>query len=125
MHRILVVDDELEIVRIIEEFLTKNGFDVLATSEPEKAVEILNSDTNIDLMILDMRMPKIKGMDILALSKQTRKDIPVIILTGSIDAQDSKLPLEHLGYSLDDICYKPIDLQTLLDTVKNKLALIK
>jgi len=123
MHRILIVDDEPEIEKLLEEFLKKKGFEVLATSNPEKALEILESDAKIDLIVLDMRMPKMKGIDILKTMKRINRVTPVVILTGSIDAQTYDEELGELGYGLDDVCYKPVDLMVLLEAIEKKLGL--
>ncbi len=123
MHKILIVDDEPEIVKILEEFLAKMGFEVTSAVGGEKGLENINSQAKIDLMVLDMKMPKVKGMDILRGLKQVNRNIPVIILTGSIDEQKHKEELEELGYGLADIQHKPVDLYRLLDAVKKKLGI--
>lgn len=122
-YKILVVDDEPEIVKILEEFLAKMDFEVMAAIGGEKGLEHINSRAKIDLMVLDMKMPKVKGLDVLRGLKQANRNIPVIILTGSIDAPKHKEELEELGYSLGDIQQKPINLYQLLDMVKKKLGI--
>jgi len=121
MYKILVIDDEEEIVKVLEEFLIKAGFNVVPAGGGEKGVEVLKSDKKIDLMIMDMRMPKVNGVDVLKEMKRINKNIPVIILTGSIDASKHENDLKALGYSQDDIVSKPIDLFLLLAMVKKKL----
>ena len=123
MHRILVADDEPEILKILEEFLNKMDFDVVTALDGERAVEILGSDIKIDLAILDMKMPDIKGTDILREMKKINKEIPTVILTGSIDVEKYIDGLRELGYTENDICYKPVDLYALLGMVKKKLGL--
>ena len=124
MHKILVVDDDLEIVKILEELLTKKGFDVVTTVGGAKALEIIHSDVfdTLDLIVLDMKMPGLNGTDILKELKRIKSQIPFIILTGAIDAQKQKDELEKLGCSLDDVNYKPIDLFQFLNMVKKKLS---
>ena len=121
MCKILVIDDEQEIIRILEEFLAKMGFDLITAVGGEKAIEIINSQAKIDLIVLDMKMPKVKGIDVLKELRRAGRQNPVIILTGSIDAQKHRGQLSELGYNPDDICYKPIDLYVLLDMIKKKL----
>lgn len=125
MNKILVVDDEPQIVGILKELLTKNGFKVMTAGGGEKAIEILKSDAKIDLMLLDMKMPGVKGTEVLEEIDRLNKHISCIILTGSIDAQKYKAELKRLGLSMDSILYKPIDLHLLLDMVKKKLGLGK
>jgi len=123
MHRILVADDEPEILKILEEFLNKMGFDVVTALGGEKAIEILKSDIKIDLAVLDMKMPYIKGMDVLREMKKINKEIPIIILTGSIEIKKYLDSLRELEYTENDVCYKPVDLYELLSMVKKKLGL--
>jgi CheY-like chemotaxis protein len=121
MYKILVIDDEQEIVKILEEFLTKTGFSVITAAGGEEGIKVLNSAQKLDLMIMDMRMPKVNGVDVLKEMKRINKNIPVIILTGSIDASRHEKDLKELGYSRDDIVSKPIDLFLLLAMAKKKL----
>ena len=118
MHKILVVDDEPEMVRILESLLTKNDFEVLKALSSEEALKIFASDVRIDLMVLDMRMPKLTGIGILEKMRELKRDIPVLILTGSLDARLYKEDLARLGFSLEDVCYKPIDLFLILDKIR-------
>ena len=122
MHRLLVVDDELEIVKILEKYLTKVGFEVIATSEGDTAINRLVDDKALDMIILDMKMPKIKGIDILKKMKELNIVLSVIILTGSFDEEKYLSDLRELGYNHDDILLKPIDLNTLLTMVNKKLG---
>lgn len=72
-------------------------------------------------MVLDMKMPKIKGMDVLRRGKEIEKNIPVIILTGSIDVERYIKDLEDLGYTADDVLIKPVDLNQLLERINKRL----
>ena len=121
MYKILVVDDKLEIVKLLEIFFTKKGFEVVTALGGEKAIEILHSETKIDLMVLDMKMPLIRGMDVLKEMKKLNKGWPVIILSGSIDMEKYIKELKDLGYHQSHYLIKPVDLDLLLDTVKKIL----
>lgn len=121
MPKILLVDDEEQIRRILVEFLTKMGFEIIQASGGEEVVGLLRSGVEMDLMVIDMKMPKVAGLDVLR-EKNNLKDVrPVIILTGSIEAEKHYAGLKELGFGPDDIVYKPVDLFLLLDAVKKKL----
>jgi DNA-binding response OmpR family regulator len=122
MSKLLVVDDELEIVKILDKFLTKVGFEVIATTEGDTAISRLLDDKTLDMIILDMKMPKIKGIDILKKMRECGIVLPVIILTGSFDEEKYLSDLRELGYNHDDILLKPIDLNVLLAMVNKKLG---
>ncbi len=123
MYKILVVDDEPNIVKVFETLLIKNGFEVIKALGGEEAREILNSTVQIDLMLLDMKMPKVSGLDVINEMVRINKKIATIVLTGSIDAEKYLIDLKALGYSREDILYKPTDLFVLLELIKNKLGI--
>ncbi|MFH1875419.1 MAG: response regulator [Candidatus Omnitrophota bacterium] len=124
MPKILVVDDEERIADIMEKYLSMNGFEVIKAIGGEKALEILQSDTKIDLMLLDMKMPKVNGIDVIRRVKELGKGFPILLLTGSIDVQTYLDEPKDLGFSEEDVLYKPVDLSVLLEKVKERLGII-
>ena len=122
MHKILIVDDERRIINILEEFLTKSGYKIITALGGAEAKDILRSKTTIDLMMLDLKMPAVDGIDVLKEQRRLETNIPVIILTGSIDAIDHVSTLKDLGYGNKDLLFKPFDLYELLDAVTKKLS---
>ncbi len=121
MPKILVVDDEEQIRRVLAEFLTKMGFEVIKVAGGEEAIGLLRSGLDMDLMITDIKMPKVTGLDVLKQKDNLNDARPVIILTGSIDVRKYLSVLKELGFGPDDIVIKPVDLFSLLDAVKKKL----
>ena len=121
MPKILVVDDEERIRTVFEKFLTKMGFEVIQTSAGEEAIRLLKSDEKIDLLIIDLKIPKVSGLEVLKEKHYLNDMRPVIILTGSIDAERHDAGLKELGFGPGDIIYKPADLFLLLDMLKKKL----
>lgn len=122
MPKILVVDDEEQIRRILAEFLAKIGFEVIQVSTGEEAIGLLRLGVEMDLMVVDMKMPEVGGLEVLKEKKNLHNVRPVIILTGSVDAEkDYASGLKELGLGPGDIIYKPVDLFSLLDAVKKKL----
>jgi len=98
MDRILVIDDEAEIIKILEKFLTKMSFDVVSTSDGEEGIRLLNEGTPFNLLIVDMKMPRVRGIDILQNMAKNNIKIPVIVLTGSFDEEKYLAELSALGY---------------------------
>lgn len=123
MFKILVVDDEERIADIMERYLSRSGFEVIKAIGGEEAVKILNSDAKLDLMLLDMKMPKVDGMAVMQKAKELGKNSPIIFLTGSIDAERYLDELKKKGFTAEDILYKPVDLPVLLKKVKEKLGI--
>jgi two-component system nitrogen regulation response regulator NtrX len=124
MNKILVVDDEERIANITEKFFKMNGFEVFKAVGGEEAIRILSTDAQFDLMVLDMKMPKVNGLDVMQKKAELGKKFPVLLLTGSIDAEKYIEVLKDKGFSSEDILYKPIDLYSLLEKVKQKLNIV-
>ena len=85
--RILIVDDEEVLRDVLEVVLRREGFDVVAASSGEQALSILDSTEEVDLMILDIMLPGISGIDTLRSVRISNPNLPVIIITAfsSID----------------------------------------
>lgn len=122
MSRILVVDDESEMVLVLEKFFYRQGFDVITASRGQIALDILDQSSHeIDLMILDIRMPGKRGIAVLLEMKEKEIDLPVIILTGSLNYSGFVEIMLTLGYVEEDVLYKPVSLEKLLNLVNKKL----
>ena len=123
MPKILVVDDEQRIADIIEKYLSMNGFEVIKAIGGEEAVKILNSDAKLDMMVLDMKMPKVNGMDVIQKTKELGKNFPILLLTGSIDVENLLNEFKNIDFPKESVLYKPVDLSILLKKVKEKLGI--
>ena len=122
MPKILVVDDEPEIINILETFLTKQGYQVVTALGGQKALDILSSGQELDLMVLDLKMSGVNGTAVLRGLAELSPKPPVVILSGSIGLRKDINDLRDLGYSEADALYKPIALNILLAKVKEKLS---
>jgi len=78
---ILVVDDELGYRQMIHMDLTGQGFNVLMASGGFEALEILKKET-VDLVLTDMKMPKMDGLDVVVAVKKNHPGIPIVLMTG-------------------------------------------
>ena len=116
--RILVVDDEKFIVEAISQHLTALGYEVLPFLDPAKALEAIGSE-EIDLVLTDLRMPDISGMDITRAVKDSGSDARVIILTGyaTIDSAIESVQLQVYAY-----LHKPFDLRQLGQVAERALT---
>ncbi|OIO36248.1 MAG: hypothetical protein AUJ74_03270 [Candidatus Omnitrophica bacterium CG1_02_44_16] len=123
MAKILIVDDEVEILKIFQQFLIMSGFEVILASGGREAVKIIRSGQRIDLMVLDLVMPGYPGVDVLSDMKDAGISLPYIILSGTMELHDFIDELKALGCPRQDIYSKPIDLKELLEVLKKKLAL--
>ena len=115
-QRILVVDDEASIRRILETRLKMVGYDVVTAEDGEEAIEVYNK-TAPDLVILDVMMPKMDGYGVTREIRRT-SDVPIIILTALGDVSERITGLE-LG--ADDYVVKPFSPKELEARVKSVL----
>lgn len=119
MSKILIADDEKTIRDILLKFLTLQEYEVSLAESGSDAIAKLSAGS-FDMLIIDLKMPGTKGVEILREIQKNEKSVVVIILTGSVDAEDSK-DLKEVGYDVKEILYKPVDLFELLAVVKRKL----
>lgn len=85
LRHILVADDEPHIGRIIKMKLENGPFRVTLAYDGQEAVDVLERESDVDLVLLDLMMPRLSGMDVLAIVRKNEKwkDIPCIILTAA------------------------------------------
>ena len=85
---ILVVDDEQRMRKLIKDFLTAKGYKILEAEDGEKALEVYEKNKNqINLILLDVMMPKLDGWSVLRQIRQDSK-VPIIMLTARGEEQD-------------------------------------
>ena len=114
MHKILVVDDDRRINELLVDIFSMEGFDVMSAYDGEEAIEILDKIGDIDLIILDVMMPKIDGWDMLAYVK-SRFDVKVLMLTALGEEDDE---VRGIRSGADDFVVKPFKRAVLLERVK-------
>lgn len=112
--RILVVDDESRMRKLVKDFLSKSDYEVLEAEDGNKAVEVFFAEKGIDLVILDVMMP---GMDGWEVCREIRKhsQVPIIMLTARSDERD-----ELMGFELgvDEYITKPFSPKILVARVE-------
>lgn len=118
--KILVVDDEIAMTKVVEIRLRAAGYDVILAHDGQEGLEKAKSE-NPDLMILDLMLPKMDGFKVCGLLKSDAryKKIPIIIYTARVQDSDQQLGKE---VGADAYITKPFDPQVLLGKVKELLA---
>ena len=121
LTHILVIDDEKNYLLVLEAMLTDAGYRVTALNDPETALAFLE-DSEVDLILTDMKMPKVTGHDILQFAKKNYPHIPVLVITafGSIESA-----VELMKEGAFDYITKPFSNDELLVSVKNASDLSK
>lgn len=118
--KILVVDDEVAMTKVVEIRLRAAGYDVVLAHDGQEGLEKAKAE-NPDLMILDLMLPKMDGFKVCGLLKSDAryKKIPIIIYTARVQDSDQQLGKE---VGADAYITKPFDPQVLLGKVKELLA---
>lgn len=113
--KVLLVDDEEEFIKTLSERLQLRGFVAEIAFNGEHALKIVN-DRLPDVMVLDLKMPGIDGMEVLRQVKKTYPEIQIIILTGHGSEKDKR---EALHFGAYDYLQKPVEINTLTDKINS------
>ena len=115
--KIMVVDDESRMRKLVNDFLSKKGYKVIEAADGEEAIEKLYMNKDVALVILDVMMPKMDGWQV---CKAIRKDskVPIVMLTAKAEEAD-----ELLGFELgvDEYITKPFSPKILVARVDSIL----
>jgi len=117
--RILIVDDDPGQRSLLDSFLRSQGFDTVVADSGERALELLRAG-NVNMMISDVRMPGLSGLETLRRARQEHATLPVLLVTAYADIRDAVVAMRDgaLNYLA-----KPIDLDELLDSVRQATGL--
>jgi DNA-binding NtrC family response regulator len=114
MEKILIVDDEQDFCFNLSTILKEEGFDVIAVGNGRRALKTIQ-DNHVSLVLLDIRLPDINGIDLLEKIKQINKDLNVIMLTADEDVQHAFKAMKRGAF---DYITKPFNTEELLLTIK-------
>ena len=113
--RVLVVDDEQLILKIISDILTKEGYEVVVANNCEKAAEYLRS-SHFDVVLSDIKMPVESGIDLLEEIKKKDPNIPVILMTGFASLETAVEAVQNGAF---DYLIKPLDYGKLRSVIEH------
>ncbi|MEY4366821.1 MAG: hypothetical protein RLZ28_236 [Actinomycetota bacterium] len=117
-HKVLVVEDEVDINELITEALQANGYEVMSVTDGAKAVDAFK-EFEPDLVLLDWQLPNKNGIEIISEIKEFSM-VPIIMVTAKNDAADLDLALNQAG--AEDYVEKPFEFSALLGRIKVNLA---
>ncbi len=115
--RILVVDDEAPVREVLRRFLEQNGYEAVTAESGEAALQRCRTEP-VDLMLLDMNMPGLTGLDVLVQLQRIKPSLPVVMLTGN---QNDVMAVSSLKLGAYDYVMKPPDFEYLKLTIQSKL----
>lgn len=112
--KVLIVDDELGIREVIKEYCLNENYEVLEAENGYEALKVLENNSDIDVIVLDIMMPKMDGYSTLVEIKKNH-DIPVIMLSARADEYDK---LQSFDLGVDDYVTKPFSPKELIARIK-------
>ena len=115
---ILLVDDEVPFVETLTRRLNRRGMDIISVLSGEEALDLLAKNTDIEIVVLDVKMPGMNGLETLAEIKRNYPQIEVIILTGH-SAIESAIKGMRLGAF--DYLTKPCELEALAQKIRQAI----
>ena len=118
MATILVLDDVLDAVTLLRRILEKKGYQVFGFTEEEEAIDHVRNN-KVDVAILDIKLKKISGVEVLAEVKKIDPQISVIMLTGYPTLESAR---ESLKLGASEYCVKPIDKDEIEEKVDKVLG---
>jgi two-component system, OmpR family, response regulator len=116
--KVLLVDDEKEFAATLAERLTLRGLITVTANDGQQALRCMEQDRP-QIVILDMKMPGMSGLEVLRLIKQKCPTIPVILLTGQDTTKDS---MEGMDVGAFDYMVKPVKIEELLQKMREALG---
>ena len=118
MAKVLVVDDEPEAVELLTEFLSSKGYEVLTATSGEEALRRVKEDRP-HLVLLDIQMPKMNGLDVLRRIREIDPEMGVIMATGVNEEDVGRKALELGAF---DYIVKPLDMKYLEQSLWYKVT---
>jgi len=120
-YRILVVDDEDEIVNMICRNLELEGYDVEGVTSPDDAIERIKQE-NFQIVVSDIKMPNMSGVELLKEIKRIDGIVQVIMITGYVTPSNI---ISCLSNGAIDCLFKPLDMDRLQDSINESIGKLK
>lgn len=115
---ILVVDDDLQVATTIRNILVVEGYDVETAQSGRQAIDLLRNCHHFDLVITDMKMPEVDGLEVVRQAREYERHLPVIVMTGYPALENG---LQCLEAGTSDYIVKPLEIRTLVSVVRQSL----
>ena len=134
-HYILIVDDESDILSVLRRVLEEYGFKTCCFTKPYTALEHYSTlPNNHDLVISDLQMPNIDGLEFIRKVKEINSNVKAILMTSSFQMSDSQVLLlpnsnppssssSSLNLKIDEFILKPFSIQKLVELISRHISL--
>ena len=117
LAKLLIVDDDSDIVQVLKMGLVKNGFSVQAFTNPQKALQSFKSDAESYCLVLsDIRMPSLSGIQLSRKLKEVNPNVKVVLMT-AFEIRDDEFSKVFPSTQVDGFVQKPIGIKDLTDKI--------
>ncbi len=120
--KIMVVDDEADIRNIIKMHLEEKGYNFLEAEDGEQAIKLLKTGDNLvncGLILLDIRMPKVNGIECIEYFRDQAPGIPIVVITGY---PETEMAVDLMKKGVKDYLVKPVESEKLLEIVNKHVS---
>ena len=117
-QKVLVVEDNLMSFKLIEAHLGRKNLQILHAKDGQQAIDLFRSDRDIKIVLMDIQLPKLTGIEVTKLIRETDPDIPILATTANVFDEDRQA-CEDAGCT--NFITKPINFAELLDLLKDYL----
>lgn len=120
--KVLIIDDESDVRDVLKLHLSENNYQIIEAENGQEGIELLKSEDNlinVGVILCDIRMPKVNGVECIQYIRQEAPGIPIVVVTGFPDTQ---LAVDLANQGVKDYLVKPVDKEKLLSTVEKLVA---
>lgn len=120
--KILIIDDESDVRDVLKFHLSEKNYNVIEAENGQEGIDLLKSGdnlTNVGVIICDIRMPKVNGIECIQYIRQEAPGIPIVVVTGFPDTQ---IAVNLLNEGVKEYLVKPVDKEKLVSTVEKLVA---
>jgi two-component system chemotaxis response regulator CheY len=120
--KVLIIDDEADVRDVLKFHLSEQNYQVIEAENGEEGIKLLKSEdnmVNVGVILCDIRMPKVNGIDCIKYIRQEAPGIPIVVVTGF---PDTEMATQLLKDGVKDYLVKPVDKAKLVSVVKQQVA---
>ena len=117
MKKILVIDDESSIRFLLKEIISDMGYEFIEVSRAEKGIKIIEKE-EIDLVLLDIQLPNMNGLEAIRKIRSIKKDLPVFMITAFHNIEEA---VNNMDVNVQAFIQKPFDIHELRAKIKEVL----
>ena len=120
--KVLIIDDESDVRDVLKFHLSENNYQIIEAENGQEGIELLKSGdnlVNVGVILCDIRMPKVNGIECIQYIRQEAPGIPIVVVTGFPDTQ---MAVSLLNEGVKDYLVKPVEKEKLVSTVENLVS---